>query len=301
MDNPLDLDNRSQIVVYDGSSCVSINTRETRVFEAWKQMPDAILPARDVRKLTEAIYYQRLYYGDWLKPQSFGVQEGAWLPPLYDAYRIKRAKDYPLDGLTALSELFANETYDCIRFRSVTAFAKYPAGHFGINDEACTFDDWHKGYLLALMRFGDMKAGSSSSSKILAKYSGDIDFIERYTKTARTGRRDLVGVLKAFAWTWDVFSLPLRYFSGQAALDFSKEYLGYYGNDLPTFRRTFFGGGSNKDGHGLKLKSSKPFIVRQWSKDSIAISSQAAADQGFEVSSLVSMLENIDKRRVIIR
>ena len=35
--------------------------------------------------------------------------------------------------------------------------------------------------------------------------------------------------------------IPLRYFNGQAAVDFSREWLGYSGNDLHTFRRSFTG------------------------------------------------------------
>jgi hypothetical protein len=49
----------------------------------------------------------------------------------------------------------------------------------------------------------------------------------------------MVGVLKAFASMWDLFFIPLRYFNGQAAMDFSRELLGYSGNDLRTFRRVF--------------------------------------------------------------
>jgi hypothetical protein len=106
----------------------------------------------------------------------------------------------------------------CIQFQSISVFpqlAKYPEGCFAITDEACTFHDWEKGYLLALLKFGDTKAGSSSSSKILGKYSGDIEFIKRYVEKARRGQRDVVGVLKAFAW------VGTRFFSRSGTLALS--------------------------------------------------------------------------------
>jgi hypothetical protein len=263
-------------------------------------MPEAILPARYVRTITKAIYGQILYFRDWLKPQSFGLP-AVWLPPLYGMYRIKPAKDYYFDGLAALSELFANETYECIQFQSISVFpqlAKYPEGCFAITDEACTFHDWEKGYLLALLKFGDTKAGSSSSSKILGKYSGDIEFMKRYVEKARRGQRDVVGVLKAFAWVWDAFFLPLRYFGAQSALEFSREYLGYFGKDLSTFRRVFFNGGSSKDKDGLRLNPQKPFILRKWSQNLIILSSQAAAHHGLDAQLMASGLEEVFQRRV---
>jgi hypothetical protein len=306
LDELLDLENRSEVAVYHKGNLVFFDTRETRFFDAWKEMPGAVIPARYVRILTKAIYGQTLHYRDWLKPQSFGLSAGVWLPPLYDAYRIKPAKDYHFDGLAALNELFANETYHCIRFQSVTTFpelAKCAEKYFGVADEACTFEEWQKGYLLALLRFGDTKAGNSSSSEILAKYSGDIELVVRYTEAAKTGRRDLVGVLKAFAWMWDAFFLPLRYFKGQAAMDFSGEWLGYSGKDLSTFGRVFYRGGGDptKNGNGLKLKLVIPSIVRQWSDETIAISRQATVQHGFDMHSLSEALNKCFKRRVISR
>jgi hypothetical protein len=134
MDEQLDPNNRSKIAVYFNGNLTWFDTRESRFFDAWEGMPGAIIPARYVRTLIKAVYGQTLYYRDWLKPQSFGLSAGLWLPPLYDAHRINPAKDYHFDGLAASNELFANETYHCIRFQSVTAFpelANYPGGHFG--------------------------------------------------------------------------------------------------------------------------------------------------------------------------
>lgn len=205
-----------------------------------------------------------------------------------------------------MNELFANETYHCIRFQSVTAFpelANYPGGHFGVGGEACTFEEWEKGYLLALIRFGDRKAGSSSSSKILGKYSGHIEFMDRYAEAAKTGPRDLVGVLKAFAWMWDAFFLPLRCFKGQTAMDFSREWLGYSGKDLSTFGRVFYRGGGDptKNGYGLKLRPVSPSIARQWSDKTITISRQAIVQHGFDMRSLSEALNKYFKQRVMSR
>jgi hypothetical protein len=121
LDELLDLENRSELAMYHQGNLAFFDTRESRFFDAWKEMPGVVIPARYVRILTKAVFGQTLYCRDWLKPQSFGLPAGLWLPPLYDAYRIKPAKDYHFDGLAALHELFANETYDCIRFQSVAA------------------------------------------------------------------------------------------------------------------------------------------------------------------------------------
>jgi hypothetical protein len=289
--------NQGEIAMYRAGNLVSINTRESSVFDAWREMPDAIIPASAVRTLTKAVFVQTLRFRDWLKPQVLGIAS------LYDMCRTQPAKDYYFEGLQALGDLFSDETYDRIQFRSITAFpqlSKYP-GVFHFGDEACTFNDWQKGYLLSLIRFGEAHSGSSSSRKILSAHSNDLEFVKRFLNDARRGRRDMVGVLKAFAWMWDVFFIPLRYFNGQAAMDFSREWLGYSGNDLRTFRRIFYGGGSPKEGRGLKLKPVSPSVVRQWSDRTIIINCQATAQNGFNMRSLSAELERLFKRRVTSR
>jgi hypothetical protein len=297
MDELPNSNDQNEIAVYRAGNLVSINTRESSVFEAWREMPDAILPASAVRTLTKAVFGQTLYFKDWLKAQALGIGG------LYDMCRTEPAKEYHFEGLQALGDLFSDETYDRIQFRSITAFpqlSKYP-GVFHIGDEACTFNDWQKGYLLSLIRFGEAHNGSSSSRKILSAHSDDLEFVERFLNDAKRGPREMVGVLRAFAWMWDVFLIPLRYFNGQAAMDFSREWLGYSGNDLRTFRRVFYGGGSPKEGRGLKLKAVTPSIVRQWSDGTIIINCQATARHGFNMRSLSEELEKLFKRRVICR
>jgi hypothetical protein len=300
MDELLDLKNQTEIAVYRDGKLMLVDTRETRFFEAWRGMDDAIIPARCVRTLTKAIFGQRFYYRYWTWPQSQGLYG------FYDSCRIKPAKDYHFDGLSALSDLFASETYDTIRFRPISAFsevAKYPPELFKITDEACSYGDWEKGYLLALIRFGDTVPGSSASARTIGKYSSDLEFVKRYACEGEKGRRGMVAVLTAFAWAYDAFSVPLRYFSAQSALGFSRECLGYSGNDLATFRRVFFKGGNSKDGHGLMLDPAKPFIVRQWPERPapIILNSQAAAHHGFDTQLVANALEKSFARRVLIR
>ena len=261
MDELLNSKDRTEIAVYNGRNLMLVSTRETRFFEAWKERENAIIPARSVRPLTKAIFSQRFYYRYWTWPQSQGLRG------FYDTCRKQPTKDYHFDGLRALADLFANETYDTIQFRPISAFpdaGEYPPNLFSLTDEACSYSDWEKGYLLALHRFGDTHTGSAASEKTVGKYSSDLGFLRRYVHEAERGRRGIVGVLTAFAWAYDAYLIPLRYFGAQAAMDFTRECLGYNGNDIATFRRIFFKGGSRKDGHGLRLDPVKPSVVRQW-------------------------------------
>jgi hypothetical protein len=297
MDELLDLNDHDEIAVYSSGNLVLVSTRETRFFEAWRQKDDAIIPASCVRTLTKAIFSERFYYRYWMWPQSQGLRG------FYDTCRKHPAKGYHFDGLRALADLFANETYDTIRFRPISAFpeaGKYPPDSFKLMDEACTYSDWEKGYLLALHRFGDLCANSAASKKTVGNYSSDLGFLRQFVHEAERGRRGVVGVLTAFAWAYDAFFIPLRYFGAHAAMDFSRERLGYNGSDLSTFRRIFYKGGSRKDGHGLRLDPTKPFVIRQWSPV-IAVNTQAAEFNGFDVRLLVPRLENTFERRVSLR
>ena len=244
---------------------------------------------------------------DWMKQEAIGLAKGVQLPPLYDMCRIEPFKDYRLEGLWALTELFAKETEDCIQFRffKPSDLTKHPEGHFSIGDKVCTFDDWEKGYLLARMRFGETKAGRSSSQKIVGKYCSDIEFVKkRYPKEAEGQERRRyrrVSVLKWFARLWDVFFIPLRYLGPESAFEFSIEYLEYSGEDLPTFRRVFLYGGGGRDGYGLKLNPVKPYVLTKWTEKAITISSEAATHHGFDVDKLSETLRKYFKRRVYPR
>jgi hypothetical protein len=304
LDELLDIENRSEVALYHEGNLVLIDTREARFFEAWKAMPDAIVDASQVRTITKGAYCREIYYRDWMKQETIGLAKGVQLPPLYDMCRIEPSKDYRLEGLWALTELFAKETEDCIQFRffKPSDLTKHPEGHFSIGDKVCTFDDWEKGYLLARMRFGETKAGRSSSKKILGKYSGRIEFVEKYTKEAKAPQRRTyrrIRVLKAFAFLWDVFFIPLRYFSPESALEFSREYLEYSGNDLPTFCRVFLeGGGGPRDGNGLMLSPAKPYVITKWKPKGITINSEAAIHHGFDVNKLSEALSKYFERQV---
>jgi hypothetical protein len=94
-----------------------------------------------------------------------------------------------------------------------------------------------------------------------------------------------------------VFS-PAQVLWRSVCLEFSREYLGYFGKDLSTFRRVFFNGGSSKDKDGLRLNPQKPFILRKWSQNLIILSSQAAAHHGLDAQLMASGLEEVFQRRV---
>jgi hypothetical protein len=307
LDELLDIENRDEVAVYHNGNLVLLDTREARFFEAWKVNPDYIIDASQVRRITSAAYCREIYYRDWMKQEAIGLARGGQVRPLYDMCRITPAKDYYLEGLEARTQLFAKETHDCIQFRFLTDpdLAKHSEGRFKIGDKVCTYHDWQKGYLLARMRFGETKAGRSSSQKIVGKYCGDIEFVKRrYSKEAEgQGRRRYrrVSALKWFARLWDVFFIPLRYFGHESAFEFSKEYLEYSGEDLPTFRRVFLYGGGGRDGYGLKLNPVKPYVVTKWTKNAITISSEAAKHHGFHVDKLSEELRKYFKRRVYLR
>ena len=128
----LNANDRTEIAVYNGRNLMLVSTRETRFFEAWKERENAIIPARSVRPLTKAIFSQRFYYRYWTWPQSQGLRG------FYDTCRKQPTKDYHFDGLRALADLFANETYDTIQFRPISAFpdaGEYPPNLFSLTGD----------------------------------------------------------------------------------------------------------------------------------------------------------------------
>ena len=131
-DELLNSNDRTEIAVYNGGNLMLVSTRETRFFEAWKESENAIIPARSVRPLTKAIFSQRFYYRYWTWPQSQG------LCGFYDTCRRQPAKDYHFDGLRALADLLANETYDTIQLRPISAFpdaGEYPPNLFSLTGD----------------------------------------------------------------------------------------------------------------------------------------------------------------------
>jgi hypothetical protein len=47
--------NQGEVAIYRAGNLVLINTRESSVFDAWREVPDAIIPASAVRTLTKAV------------------------------------------------------------------------------------------------------------------------------------------------------------------------------------------------------------------------------------------------------
>ncbi|HEY0792437.1 MAG TPA: hypothetical protein VGD78_15345 [Chthoniobacterales bacterium] len=238
----LDLNDHSEIAVYRGGKLVRLDTRTTRFFEAWgDELAEAIVPAKEVRSMTQAIFAETLKYRHWLTPLARG------LPGTYQLCRRPDAKPYPFEGLLALAKLFADETFDCIPFKLAAKFpetSEYPPKTFGLGDEACRFADWHQGYLLALLRMGERITADELVGKTLAAHRQDINFMRRYASEADRGPRPMLLALRAFAYVWDCYWAPVRFFRQTPALEFAKERLGHGGSDISSFARVFYRGGT---------------------------------------------------------
>ena len=212
---------------------------------------------------------------------------------------------YKLEGLSALSTFFAKETRDNIQSRPLTeldARPDYVSDEAG-DSEGCYYDAWEKGFHLALLQFGELNSAHSIFKTLLAEFGTNLDddFTERYRKAARKKFRDRIHHLSCYAKAWDLFYVPLRFFTDEAARDFMEDRHGYTANDLGNFRSLFRKGGSSKKGRGLAgLHPHQPAIIQGWEACAgrISLSRNAAARHGLDLDSAVPALEQFSDMAV---
>ena len=104
--------------------------------------------------------------------------------------------------------------------------------------------------------------------------------------------------LKRFAMAWDIFAVPLRFFSDQATLDFSHQNLGLEDSDYSNHCKRVHKGGVNRQ-EGLRLASQKPHIVTQWAA-TIRFDVKAAEFYGFPVERAIELLRMFSKKKVCV-
>jgi hypothetical protein len=150
---------------------------------------------------------------------------------------------------------------------------------------------------------GERTTADELVKKTVGAHAADLDFLDRYRAQAAKGPRPKLLALRSFAWGWDNFLVPLRYFTRKAAFEFSEEYLSVAG-DQKTFERLFYGGGrpEKKRERGLKLSDSKskPPIIRSWSASCVQMSRLAAQQHGWEFDLLYDLLAAFAKRRIAV-
>jgi hypothetical protein len=280
-------------VLYHQGRPIDISTPESRFLDRWSELKDAIIPEKTVRTLTRAqfVHYQR--YGRWCYDLSKGM------PCPFQIFLSDPNQKYVFEGLQALSILFEKETHDAIRFKPLQAFpeiVQYPEHLFKGEKMACAYDQWQQGFLISLMRFGEVEKDVAG---LLSAYSDHPEFLSRYQKELKRGPRPMLTSLRGFALEWDTFFVPLRYFTASAALGFARERLKYKGTDERRFREVFLYGGNRNQGRGLKLKSSKKSIVRSWNETFVEMSLESAMHHGFKAQELRAALSEIVRPRVL--
>jgi hypothetical protein len=276
---------------------VLIDSPETRFFDEWERLAPAIITEREVRDFSQQLYARLTYYKEWFQRLAQGEIGD------FTLCRSLPHENYFCEGLKALSYLFADETYDTIKFRRVEEFPQlkeYPRTAFKLGDTACTFRDWRQGFVLAQVRFGEITADHPAAKQTLAEYSSDPDFTERFTREVRRNSRPMLKTLRRFAKDWDVFVLPLRFFTGEAALGFIRDQYRYQSRDIKRFRTVFLKGGNQKQSRGLKLTSAKPSIVHAWNENGIRLNTSAAAHHGYDDTLLQRILEERYRRKISI-
>jgi hypothetical protein len=289
------LQNPEVSLIYHEDKLLAIDSPETRFFEEWERLEQAIIPEKAVRYFSQQVYARLTYHLQWF-PRLGEIED-------FRLCESRPHQNYHCEGLRALSFLFADETYDTIKFRRVEEFPQlkeYPKDSFRLGESACCFRDWRQGFLLGQVRFGEITADHPAVKQTLFKYSSDTDFIERLTKDVRHGPRSMLTMLRRFAKDWDIFLLPLRFFTHEAALDFIADQYGYRGRDLKRFRIVFLKGGDQKQSRGLKLTSAKPSIVDKWNENGIRLNAPAAAHHGYDARLLKKNLADRYKRKISI-
>lgn len=281
---------------YHQGKFVGIDSPETRFLDEWKRLErQLIIRESEARYWALALYMRFACYKDWfprLGDGEVGDLKLCW----------SREQQHICEGLTAAATLFATEAFNSIEFRRAEEFPQFkecPKDTFKVGELACSFQDWHQGFTLALLHFGAATIDDKFVQETVRAYPADIAFFKRYMKVAEHGSRSLLSILCRFARDWDTFVIPLRYFTQAAALNFVAERYHHF-EDSARFRTVFFKGGNSKQCPGLKLTRAKPSIVHMWSKGVIKLNAPAAAAHGYNAARLAKVLRERYDRPVSV-
>jgi hypothetical protein len=218
-------------------------------------------------------------------------------------------KEYRYYGLEALSDLFGVVVVrKHLRAKPRVAFNRscfvLPNGICCESEKVCSFADWEKAFWLAAFEFGLVKHGDPASDRginiLLQRYGlkPDDTFLQDLAKLKHQPNRwKNREFLNRFAMAWDIFILPLRFFTDESARDFALEYLGLNGEDISNYRKLIHRGGAKRQ-DGLRLVSEKPPIVTEW-KLTITLSKSGAKRHVFPVEPAVEFLRKFSGRQAI--
>jgi Phage integrase family len=172
------------------------------------------------------------------------------------------------------------------------------------SEKVCSFADWEKAFWLAAFEFGLVKHGDPASDRginiLLQRYGlkPDDTFLQDLAKLKHQPNRwKNREFLNRFAMAWDIFIVPLRFFTDESARDFALEYLGLNGEDISNYRKLIHRGGAKRQ-DGLRLVSEKPPIVTEW-KLTITLSKSGAKRHVFPVEPAVEFLRKFSGRQAI--
>jgi hypothetical protein len=217
-------------------------------------------------------------------------------------------KEYRYYGLESLSDLFGAVVRKHLRAKPRVAFNEscfvLPNGTCPESRKVCTFVDWEKAFWLAAFDFQLVKHGDPESDQdlnlLLQRYGlkpGDT-FLQDLAKLKHQPKRwKNREFLNRFAMAWDVWIVPLRFFTDEAARDFAREYLGLSGEDISNYRKLVRRGGATRQ-EGLQLVSEKPPIVTAW-EPSIMFSKAGAKRHAFPFEPALELLRKFSDRKVI--
>jgi len=223
--------------------------------------PETVALIPTLRKTCEGKIYEFPCYSagfikEWRKqPDVLSTEELAVRASSYLFYEQNRAtnwrhesylnfpKGYRYYGLESLSDVFGVIVRKHLKAKPRLAFKEscfvLPNGTCSESQKVCTFIDWEKAFWLAAFDFQLVKHGDPESDQdinlLLQRYGlkpGDTflqDLAKLKHQPNRWKNREF---LNRFALAWDVWIVPLRFFTDEAARDFALEYLGLSGEDI---------------------------------------------------------------------
>jgi hypothetical protein len=214
---------------------------------------------------------------------------------------------YRYYGLEALSDLFAQTVQKRLKARPRIAFDKsyfvIPDGACLDGQKVCAFAEWEKAFWLTAFEFKLVKDGNPESDRdvkaLLHRYGlkqDDTflnDFAALKAEPVRWQNRDF---LNRLAMAWDIFIVPLRFFTDEAAKDFALENLGLQGGNLSNYRKLVHRGGAKRQ-KGFRLVSEKYPIIRSW-RDLIRFDDVGAEYHGFPIEPALERLREFAGKKI---
>jgi hypothetical protein len=257
--------------------------------QKWGKLDDVLATEELAAKASSFVFWEQFRAADW-QHYSF----------------LCFSKGYRYYGLESLSDLFGQVVRSRLRARPRYTFDK---SYFVIPDDTledrkvCTFEEWEKAHWLTAFEFGLVKDGDPESDRdvkaLLHRHGLKLDdaFLQDLaTLKSRPDRWRNREFLKRLAMAWDIFVIPLRFFTDEAAKDFALENLVLQGKDLSNYRKLVHRGGAKRQ-NGFRLVSAKPPIISTWQKV-IVFNKAGAEHHGFPIEPALKLLREFAKKKV---